>query len=154
MMVEDKVLKGRIARIIAATRFPFVDQEDWDESRITIVNDYRTRAWALSTPGGDLYPSIVVLNGDGSIRECGEVETAATFKWETVEKWAAMSRHTGMGEKFKKLFLYVPEGSEKEAERLLDDAKIEYAGLRTWAIKGGNLVLKPIRTPDMAKDHR
>ncbi len=153
-MVEDKVLRGRIARIIAAARFPFVDQEDWDESRRTIVNDYKTRVWALSTPRGDLYPSIVVLNGDGSIRECGEVETAATFKPETVEKWAAMSRHTGMGERFKKFFLYVPEGSEEKTEKLLDDAKIEYAGLRTWAIKKGSLVLKPIKTPDMAKDHR
>jgi hypothetical protein len=153
-MVEDKVLRGRVARIIAATRFPFVDQEDWDESRRTIVNDYRTRAWALSTPRGDLYPSIVVLNGDGSIRECGEVEMESTFKPETVEKWAAMSRYTGTGERFKKFFLYVPEGSEKEAENLMDGAEIEYAGLRTWAIKGGSLVVKPIRTPDMAKDHR
>ena len=154
MMVEEKVLRGRIARIIAATRFPFVDQEDWDESRRTMVNDYRTRAWALSTPGGDLYPSIVVLNGDGSIRECGEVEMETTFGPETVEKWAALSRYTGMGERFKKFFLYVPEGSEEEAEKLLDDAEIEYAGLRTWAIREGSLVLKPIRTPDMAKDHR
>lgn len=154
MMVEEKVLRGRIARIIAATRFPFVDQEDWDESRRTMVNDYRTRAWALSTLEGDLYPSIVVLNGDGSIRECGEVEMETTFGPETVEKWAALSRYTGMGERFKKFFLYVPEGSEEEAEKMLDDAEIEYAGLRTWAIRGGNLVLKPIRTPDMAKDHR
>jgi len=153
-MVEEKVLRGRIARIIAATRFPFVDQEDWDESRRTMVNDYRTRAWALSTLEGDLYPSIVVLNGDGSIRECGEVEMETTFGPETVEKWAALSRYTGMGERFKKFFLYVPEGSEEEAEKMLDDAEIEYAGLRTWAIRGGNLVLKPIRTPDMAKDHR
>jgi len=153
-MVEEEVLRGRIARIVAATRFPFVDQEDWDESRRTLVNDYKTRAWAFSTPEGDLYPSIVVLNGDGSVRECGEVEMRGEFCAETVEKWATMSRLTGMGERFKKFFLYVPEGAESEAEALLNENGIEYAGLRTWAIRGGNLILRPVRTPDMAKDHR
>lgn len=153
-MVEEKVLKGRIARIIAATRFPFVDQEDWNESRRTLVNDYKTRHWAFDTPEGELYPSIVVFNGDGSIRECGEVEMKPTFNRKTVEKWRTMSRLTGMGEKYKKFFLYVPEDSEMEAERLLEENRIEYAGLRTWAIKGGNLVLRPVKTPDMAQDHR
>src|SRR4030042_197958 len=153
-MVDEEVVKGRIARIIAATRFPFVDQEDWDESRRTLVNDYRTRCWAFNAPGGDLYPSVVVLNGDGSVRECGEVEMSEEFDAETVERWAAMSRLTGMGERVKKFFLYVPEGAEAEAEALLDANGIEYAGLRTWAIRGGSLVLRPVKTPDMAKDHR
>jgi len=61
---------------------------------------------------------------------------------------------TGMGVTFKKFFLYVPEGSETEAERLLDEGGIQYAGLRTWSIDNWNLVLKPYKTPDMAKDHR
>jgi len=153
-MVEEEVLRGRIARIIAATRFPFVDQEDWDESRRTLVNDCRTRLWCFDTPGGELYPSIVVLNGDGSIRECGEVEMKTVFDGRTVEKWRTMSSLTGAGEKYKKFFLYVPEGSESEAERLLVENSIEYAGLRTWAVEDGDLTVRPVRTPDMAKDHR
>ena len=153
-MVEDEVLRGRIAHIIAATRFPFVDQEDWDESRRTLVNDHKTKLWAFSTPDGELYPSIVVLNGDGSIRECGEVELKPWFDSRMVEKWRIMSLLTGMGEKYKKFFLYVPDGSEAEAERLLDENRIEYAGLRTWYIKDGNLIIRSIKTPDMAKDHR
>jgi hypothetical protein len=64
-----------------------------------------------------------------------------------------MSRLTGMVKKHKKFFLYVPEGSEAEAERLLEENLIEYAGLRTWAIKDGNLVIRPVKTPDMAKDY-
>jgi hypothetical protein len=78
-MVDEEVLRGRIARIIAATRFPFVDQEDWDESGRTLVNDYRTRRWSFETIGGGLYPSVVVLNGDSSISECGEVEVRPIF---------------------------------------------------------------------------
>ena len=65
-----------------------------------------------------------------------------------------MSRLTGPGEKFKKFFLYVPEGAEDEALRLLEEKSIEYAGLRTWGLDNWNIVLKPIKTPDMVKDHR
>lgn len=148
------MLRGRIARIIAATRFPFVDQEDWDESRVTLVNDCKAGRWAFHTPEGELYPSVVVLNGDGSIRECGEVEMRPGFNGRTVEKWRTMSRLTGMGVKYKKFFLYVPEGSEEEAGRLLEENRVEYAGLRTWAIRDGSLVLRPVKTPDMPQDHR
>jgi len=38
--------------------------------------------------------------------------------------------------------------------RLPEDNGIEYAGLRAWAIRGGNLVVKPIKTPDEPKDYR
>ncbi|MBN2334513.1 hypothetical protein JXL21_03065 [Candidatus Bathyarchaeota archaeon] len=153
-MVDEKVLKGRISRVIAATRFPFVDQEDWDEGRRTLVNDYKTRLWAFDTPKGELYPSVAVLNPDGSIRECGEVEMTTCFTVDTVWKWRTMSEHTGRGVRYKKFFVYVPDGSETEAEKMLEENGIEYAGLRTWVITDGNLVLKPVKTPDMAKDHR
>ena len=153
-MVEEKVLKGRIARVIAATRFPFVGQDDWDESRSTVVNDYRNKEWAFDTLDGSLYPSVAVLNADGTIRECGEVEAKTEFTYEDVTKWKTMSEMTGMGVTYKKFFLYVPEGGVGEAERLLDENGIQYAGLRTWSIDNWNLVLKPYKTPDMAKDHR
>jgi hypothetical protein len=153
-MVEEKVLKGRIARAIAATRFPFVGQEDWDETRTTVANDYLNKEWAFDTHDGPLYPSVAVLNADGTIRECGEVEVKAEFTDKDVMKWRTMSEMTGIGVTYKKFFLYVPEGSEGEVERLLDDNGIQYAGLRTWSIDNWNLVLKPYKTPDMAKDHR
>jgi hypothetical protein len=153
-MVDDKVLKGRIARVIAATRFPFVGQDDWDETRTTIANDYRNKQWAFETPDGPLYPSVAVLNADGTIRECGLVETSTEFNGEDVKKWKTLSEMTGMGITYKKFFLYVPEGSEEKAEKLLDDNAVQYAGLRTWSLDNWNLVLKPYKTPDMAKDHR
>jgi len=42
-MVDQRVQLHRISRIIAATRFPFVDQETWDERYQTIVNDEQKR---------------------------------------------------------------------------------------------------------------
>ena len=153
-MVAPEILKARISRVIAATRFPFVGQDDWDEKRTTIANDPRDPTWSFETPEGQLAPSVVVLNSDGSVRECGEVELDTEFTLEHVERWRTMSRLTGPGEKYKKFFVYVPEGSEEEALRLLEENGIEYAGLRTWGLDNWNLVLKPFKTPDMAKDHR
>ncbi len=153
-MVAPDVLKARISRVIAATRFPFVGQDDWDEARVTIANEPRDPEWSFITPDGPLFPSVVVLNPDGSVRECGEVELDNEFTGTHVERWRTMSLLTGQGEKYKKFFLYVPEGSEEDALRLLEENMIEYAGLRTWALDNWNLVLKPIKTPDMAKDHR
>ncbi|MCW4051544.1 MAG: hypothetical protein NWE89_17630 [Candidatus Bathyarchaeota archaeon] len=153
-MVEEKILKARISRVIAATRFPFVGQDDWDETRSTVVNDHKNKVWAFETPDGPLYPSVAVFNADGTIRECGEVEVTGNFTEATVQKWKTLSELTGMGEKYKKFFLYVPEGHEVQAEKLLNENHIEYAGLRTWRIDNWNLVLTPYKTPDMAKDHR
>lgn len=153
-MVDEKVLKGRIARVIAATRFPFVGQDDWDESRTTVANSYDNMEWAFETPDGPLYPSVAVLNADGSIRECGEIQILPDFTDEDVKKWKTMSEMTGMGVTYKKFFLYVPEGSEEKAEKLLDENGVQYAGLRTWSLDNWNLVLMPYKTPDMAKDHR
>ena len=153
-MVAPEILKARISRVIAATRFPFVGQDDWDETRTTIANDPRDPEWFFETPKGPLAPSVVVLNADGSVRECGEVELDTEFSDTHVERWRTMSMLTGPGEKYKKFFLYVPEGSENEALRLLEENGIEYAGLRTWGLDNWNLVLKPFKTPNMAKDHR
>ena len=147
-------MKARISRAIAATRFPFVGQDDWDETRKTIANDPLSPEWSFQTQDGPLAPSVVVLHADSRVRECGEVEIDTTYTEEHVEKWRTMSKLTGMGEHYKKFFLYVPEGSEDEALRLLEKNHIEYAGLRTWALDNWNLVLKPVKTPDMAKDHR
>lgn len=152
MLPPKEVLKDRIARIIAATRFPFIDQTTWDEERRTLVNTRGEKTLAVDGPGGKVYPSVVVLNPNGAIREIGEVEMEV--KPALVQKWRLLSEKTGMGEKYKKLFLYVPRGEGAEARRLLEENSIEYAGLREWSIEEGALVTRPVVTPDMEYDHR
>ena len=149
-----EVLRDRIARIIAATRYPFVDQENWDEDRTVIINPMGGEAWGVEGPEGLVYPSVVVLNPDGSVRELGEVEMGDSVTNAQVPKWRLLSQRTGRGERFKKFFLYVPEGTEAEAERLLEENHIEYAGLRAWSIRDGVLMVRPVKTPDMAEDHK
>jgi hypothetical protein len=152
MLPPKDVLRDRISRIIGATRFPFIDQTTWDEGRRTIVNTSRERNYAIEGPKGEIYPSVVVLQPDGSIREIGEVEMEVTP--ELVAKWRLLSETTGMGERFKKLFIYVPTNEGEQASRFLEENRIEYAGLREWSIVDGILVTRPVKTPDMDYDHR
>ncbi len=152
MLPPKDVLRGRISRIIGATRFPFIDQTTWDEDRRTIVNTSRERNYAVDGPKGKVYPSVVVLNPDGNIREIGEVEMEVTP--DLVAKWRLLSERTGMGERFKKLFVYVPSNEGETARKILEENGIEYAGLREWSIEDGTLVTRPVKTPDMDYDHR
>jgi len=152
MLPQKDILMDRIAKIIAATRFPFVDQTTWDEKRKTLVNTCKEKTYPIEGPNGKVFPSIVVLNPDGKVREIGVIEMEV--KPNLVAKWRLLSEKTGMGEKFKKLFVYVPAGSGEKARKLLEDNKIDYAGLREWNIEEGALVTRPVVTPDMEYDHR
>jgi hypothetical protein len=153
-MLLKEELKDRVIRIIAATRFPFVDQTDWGEDYVTITNEGGKKIRGISGPMGYVYPSIVITKGNTDIQEIGEVETEDTVTEIQVPKWRLMSEKTGMGRRVKKLFLYVPEGREETALRLLKGNGVEYDGLRTWAVKEGSLVITPIETHDTVKDHR
>ena len=67
----------------------------------------------MQTTEGVLYPSIIITNDDGTIREIGVVEAAEDISEESILRWKALSDVTPYGREFKKLFLYVPEGKEK-----------------------------------------
>jgi len=152
-LVSKEEIRNRIIRIIAATRFPFVDQTDWGEGYVTIVNDEVKRR-GIETTEGIVYPSIVITLADNRMQEIGEVEPEDCVTVAQVPKWKLFSETAGMGRRVKKFFLYVPEGLEEKAQKLLENNKIEYAGLRTYAISDGNLVVTPITTPDGEHDHR
>ena len=151
-MVDQATLKNRIIRIIASTRFPFVDQEDWGEGYITIVNDEIKRK-GIETGMEIVYPSIVITHADGRIQEIGEVENDEDVNVGNVPKWRLFSDSAGKG-RFVKFFLYVPEGSEEKAVKLLENNNIEFSGIRTYAVKNGNLVITPIKSNDGPHDHR
>lgn len=151
--MSKEQVKERVIRIIAASRFPFVDQKDWPDDYVTITNE-REKRRGIDSPTGKVYPSIIIVYGADRVRELGEVEDEDTVTEDQVPKWKLLSEKTGMGRRTKKFFLYVPEGREKMAEKLLESNHISYAGLRTWTIKSGNLIITPIKTPDEPKDHR
>ena len=153
-MLSKEELRDRVIRIIAATRFPFVDQMDWGEDYVTITNDGGRRLRGIMGPDGPVYPGIVITRANTDIQEVGEVETEDTVNEARVPEWRLMSETVGAGRRTRKFFLYVPEGLEGEAERLLEENGVEYAGLRTWAVRDGGLVVTPVKTPNDPKDHR
>ncbi|MDP2900228.1 MAG: hypothetical protein Q8O47_04600 [Candidatus Bathyarchaeota archaeon] len=152
-MVDKETLKNRIVRIIAATRFPFVDQEDWGEGYITIVNDEIKRK-GIETGTEIVYPSIVITLADGRIQEIGEVELEEDINVANVPRWRLFSESAGKGRFVKKLFLYIPEGVEEKTVKLLENNNIEFSGVRTYAVKNGTLVITPIKSNDGPHDHR
>lgn len=152
-MVDPTTLKNRIIRIIAATRFPFVDQEDWGEGYITIVNDEIKRK-GIETETEVVYPSIIITHADGRTQEIGEVETEEDVNVANVPKWRLFSESAGKGRFVKKFFLYIPEGVEEKAVKLLENNNIEFSGVRTYAVKNGTLVITPIKSNDGPHDHR
>ena len=144
-MVDPTRLRHRITRIIAATRFPFVDQETWTDDHVTIVND-ETKRYAVKWEQGVLYPSIVITNKNGEIREFGTVESPETITPESIPRWKALSDIAPHGREHKKLFIYVPEGHEEETLRLLEENGIDYDGIRGYRVEKQTLRILPYRT--------
>ncbi len=153
-MISTEETMRRVGRIIAATRFPFIDQEDWDTTWGVYTNDYMEEQLIIEVGEKRYTPSIVSTFENGDLRVICEVESEENVSEDQVSKWRALSDLSGVAYKLKKFFIYVPEGKESEAQRLLEENDIEYAGLRTWAVRDGSLVIKPVTTPDEDKDHR
>ncbi len=151
-MVDPTKLKNRIARIIAATRFPFVDQENWSDGNTTMVND-ETRRYGIKWGKVLLYPSIVVANPDGSIREFGLVEGAEDISEGSLERWRALSDVAPYGREHKKMFLYVPEGYEERTLSLLEGNGIDYDGIRGYRVEKQSLKILPFKTQNDEYDH-
>ena len=144
-MPDEITLMHRITRIIAATRFPFVDQDSWGALHQTIVND-EVKRFAVQTTGGVLYPSIIITNDDGSIREIGVVESAEDITPESIPRWKALSDVAPYGREFKKLFLYVPEGYEAKTLKMFEDEKINFDGIRGYRVESQVLKILPFKT--------
>ncbi len=151
-MLEQETQINRIARIIAATRFPFVDQETWPKGQQTIVND-EIKRYAISTQAGVLYSNIVITNPDGSIRELGLVEPKERVVKESLPRWWALSDAAPYGREYKKLFLYVPEGGENEIKRILEENGIDYDGIRGYRVESQTLKIIPYITRNDEYDH-
>ena len=88
-MVSEETTRNRVIRIIAATRFPFVDQEDWGEGYVTIVNDEVKRR-GIDTDEAPIYPSIVICRPDGRIQELADVALAKEVSPASVARWTGL----------------------------------------------------------------
>lgn len=144
---------ARVARWIAANRFPFPDQTDWPPTYITLTNDSGPARGVL-VDDIERYPSIVVVDGaNHCIAEIGDV--VSELDADIALRWSAFSNackpsSTGA----KSFFVYVPDELVEDARRILEQNNISYAGLRGFRQTGETIEITPIVTPGDAKDHR
>ena len=156
-MVDPERQRHRATRIIAATRFPFFDQEEssFPPDYQTIVNDEQNRFGIKGSEDiGIIYPSIVILRGDGGVQEVGMVESAENIIQERAKVWQFLSDSASVGKTHKKLFLYVPHGYEEKTLEILEGNNIEYDGLRGYGEANGDLKLYFTKSHENPIDHR
>jgi hypothetical protein len=103
-MVPHKILQDRITRIIAATRFPFINQEDGRETKNSCKHKSYEELRYIHISRSNI-SSIVILNPDDSIREIGEVEMKVAGN--LAEKWRELSEKASIGDHYRKLFIYI-----------------------------------------------
>lgn len=143
-----------VTRTIAATRFPFPGQTTWPDGYITNVNVPEPLI-SIDTPNGKHFPDIVITDRTGVIREMGEVEmdiSEAALPY-LIAGSALTDNDTPT--KVKHFFVYVPEGHEARAKKLLEDNDISYAGVRGFTVSAaGEVGIVPFHTAGDQYDHQ
>jgi hypothetical protein len=147
-------LHNRVVEHIARTRFPFVGQTTWPSDYVTLTNVPVPRR-GIAAANGEHFPDIVIVDGTGRVREIGEVEmtvsAAAVPHLRTGSESADADTPTGV----RHFFLYVPVGMEQEAQKLLEDNNISYAGVRGFMeIADDSVTIVPFVTQGDPYDHQ
>lgn len=143
-----------VVQFVAGNRFPFPGQTTWPADYKTLTNA-PVRQRSVPVNGEEYYPDIVVVDVTGKTREVGDVEE--TLDPGKVELWRAAS---AAGDELpdygtRIFFLYVPAGKEAEAQTLLDDNGIPYAGVRGYSFDdSGKIVIAPFVTRGNPYDHQ
>jgi hypothetical protein len=144
-----------IAKYYAISRMPFPLQRylkrwDWPEDYKTIVNAGGRRKRPITFNGKKWYPDVVIIDGKNRVREMAEIELEEDITLKSIEKWKAFSAATGMGSKgHKKLFICVPKSKTQKVRQMLEENKIDYAGLRSFTISEmGEITFKVVTNLD------
>lgn len=154
MSDAEKSIHDRVARYIAETRFPFPDQTDWPEDYQTVVNAGNPQA-AVKVKEHLHYPDIVVVDGQGVVREIGEVEMQLRPEFVPRLTIASMAAPMIPGADVRHFFLYVPAEHAEHAAEFVESYRLSLAGLRTFEIDDDDVIhIRPVETRGHAKDHR
>jgi hypothetical protein len=126
MIVEEQVLHDQVVLGVAETRFSF---DDWSVVANTLSDT------------DDIIPDIVAEHSR-QVVAIGEVETFDTVSEERALYWKSL------GQSCPRFYIFIPEGSEKEAIKLISKHKIECAGLRSYRLNG-HLEIRSIHLDDV-----
>jgi hypothetical protein len=154
MSTHSREVHDRVVRYIAANRFPFPGQTTWKPDNVTITNESEKRV-GIPTPDGMHYPDIVITDEDGAIRETGEVEVDVRAEYASYWKVSSEASDNETDTGVKHFFVYVPEGWQDVAARLIEEHDISYSGLRSYRVgEDGSISVTPVDTPGNEEDHR
>lgn len=143
----------RVVEFIARNRFPFPDQTDWPRDYRTLVNvpenkhpiHYRENA---------IFPDIVVVDGQGNVRETGDVELEILPTRMPRLQMISLMTPKIEDTDIRHFFLYVPDEVAEQALESLRKYRVSYAGLRSFRVEEGDIIITPVDTPGHSKDHR
>jgi hypothetical protein len=153
--IRSETQRNRVIRIIAHTRYPYLDQGDssWSPTYRVVIND-ETRRFGVPGPHGVLYPSILILDDGDVIRGIGLIEPPEHISEKRAEVWRFLSGCiTSDDPPIVHLFFHVPHGLEEKALNILERNHIPYDGLRGYSMVDGRLKVSLITTRS-AGDHR
>lgn len=147
-------LHDAVVRHVASTRFPFPGQTTWPEGYVTLTNTPQRRR-SIETGVGPHFPDIVIVDKTGRIREIGEVELSVDPSAAPRLKAASEATDADTPTHVRHFFMYVPAGLEGDAQRLLEDSGVSYAGVRGFT-RGddGVVVVTPFVTKGDPYDHQ
>lgn len=143
-----------VVAYVAANRFPFPGQTTWPANYTTLTNA-PARKRSVPIGQGEYYPDIVIVDSDGKTREIGDVEESIDVA--KVPLWRSASAAADELAKYgtRIFFLYVPAGLEGEAQKVLEDNAIPYAGVRGYqADASGRISIVPFVTRGDPYDHQ
>lgn len=139
---------------IARTRFPFPGQTTWPADYVTLRN-VPEKVRGIPAEGGEYFPDLVIVDAAGKTREIGDVEVELDEA--KIPLWRAASAAGDYMPEYatRIFFLYVPEGLEEAAEKMLDAAEIPFAGVRGYRMDAvGAISVVPYVTRGAPYDHQ
>jgi len=129
--------RDRAVRAIARRRFSFPSKThpDWK----TWINTKEEQSKGIKTSGESVHPDIVVVDSKNKAVMVGEIETLDTVNENEAEQWA---RYSSLVTDF---YLFVPQGFEDQARRLIQEGKIPISGIRIYRFDDSVLQISNIQ---------
>jgi hypothetical protein len=147
-------LHDRVVEFVARTRFPFAGQTTWPADYVTLTN-VPARRRSITGVNGEHFPDIVIVDGAGRVREIGEIEMTVSADAVPHLRAGSEAADADTPTGVRHFFLYVPAGMEQAAQKLLEDNKISYAGVRGFTVNPENTVtIVPFVTKGDPYDHQ
>jgi len=124
--LQGDALHDRIVNEVARARFGL---DGWNVTTNGVSSGEKT---------GDVDVPDVIATSDSRIVAIGEVETLETISDKRALRWQSF------GESCVRFYLYIPDGAEDEAIRLIRKHGVHCAGLRSYSLNG-KLDLRQVR---------